>query len=65
MAGSSGRGRERIGRPATGVGKSGMDFERILTRYKDILNYTGTIDEYIAHGGYQALPKALREFQPD
>jgi len=42
-----------------------MDFERILTRYKDILNYTGTIDEYIAHGGYQALPKALREFQPD
>jgi NADH-quinone oxidoreductase subunit F len=41
-----------------------MDFERILTRYKDIPNYTGTIDEYIAHGGYQALPKALREFQP-
>ena len=42
-----------------------MDFERILTRYKDIPSYTGTIDEYIAHGGYQALPKALREFQPD
>jgi len=42
-----------------------MDFERILTRYKDIPNYTGMIDEYIAHGGYQALPKALREFQPD
>lgn len=41
-----------------------MAFEKILTRYKDILNYTGTIDEYIAHGGYQALPKALRELQP-
>jgi NADH-quinone oxidoreductase subunit F len=41
-----------------------MDFERILTRYKDIPNYTGTIDEYIAHGGYQALPKALRELEP-
>jgi NADH-quinone oxidoreductase subunit F len=40
-----------------------MDFERILTRYKDIPNYTGTIDEYIAHGGYQALPKALRELE--
>src|SRR5574341_2432205 len=41
-----------------------MTFEKILTRYQDIPNYTGTIDEYIAHGGYQALPKALREFQP-
>ncbi len=41
-----------------------MAFEKILTRYQDIPNYTGTIDEYIAQGGYQALPKALREFQP-
>ncbi|MEK6716498.1 MAG: SLBB domain-containing protein, partial [candidate division NC10 bacterium] len=41
-----------------------MAFEKILTRYKDLPNYTGTIDEYIAHGGYQALPKALRELQP-
>ena len=41
-----------------------MGFEKILTRYQDIPNYTGAIDEYIAQGGYQALPKALREFQP-
>ena len=41
-----------------------MGFEKILTRYQDIPNYSGTIDEYIAQGGYQALPKALREFQP-
>jgi NADH-quinone oxidoreductase subunit F len=41
-----------------------MTFERILTAYQEIPNYTGTIDEYIARGGYQALPKALREFQP-
>src|SRR5574341_1039164 len=41
-----------------------MAFEKILTRYQDIPNYTGTIGEYIAHGGYQALPKALREFRP-
>ncbi|MBI2562592.1 MAG: NADH-quinone oxidoreductase subunit F, partial [candidate division NC10 bacterium] len=41
-----------------------MAYEKILTRYRDLPNYTGTIDEYIAHGGYQALPKALREFRP-
>jgi len=41
-----------------------MVFEKILTRYRDIPNYTGTIDEYIAQGGYQALPKALRVFRP-
>ena len=41
-----------------------MAFEKILTRYQDIPKYTGTIDAYIAHGGYQALPKALREYQP-
>src|SRR3990172_2275081 len=41
-----------------------MTFEKILTKYQDIPHYTGTIDAYIAHGGYQALPKALREFQP-
>jgi NADH-quinone oxidoreductase subunit F len=49
---------------ATDAGRTGMAFEKILTRYQDIPNYTGTIDEYIAHGGYQALAKALREFQP-
>jgi len=41
-----------------------MAFEKILTRYRDNHNYTGTIDEYIAQGGYQALPKALRVFRP-
>jgi NADH-quinone oxidoreductase subunit F len=41
-----------------------MAFERILTRYQEIPNYTGTIEEYVAHGGYQALPKALKEMRP-
>jgi len=41
-----------------------MTFEKVLTKYQDIPEYTGTIDEYIAHGGYRALPKALRELQP-
>ena len=49
---------------ASGLGKSGVAFEKILTRYQEIPTYTGTLDEYIAHGGYRALPKALREFQP-
>jgi NADH-quinone oxidoreductase subunit F len=41
-----------------------MAFERILTRYKEIPNYTGTIEEYLAHGGYRALPEALKDMQP-
>ena len=41
-----------------------MPFEKILTQYQDIPDYAGTIDEYIAHGGYRALAKAFREFQP-
>jgi NADH-quinone oxidoreductase subunit F len=41
-----------------------MAFERILTRYQEIPNYTGTIEEYVAQGGYQALPKALKEMRP-
>jgi len=41
-----------------------MAFERILTRYKEIPNYTGTIEEYLAHGGYRALPEALKTMQP-
>ncbi|HSB80032.1 MAG TPA: NADH-quinone oxidoreductase subunit NuoF [Candidatus Methylomirabilis sp.] len=41
-----------------------MVFERILTRYKEIPNYRGTIQEYLAHGGYQALPKVLKDLQP-
>ncbi|HEX9899549.1 MAG TPA: NADH-quinone oxidoreductase subunit F, partial [Candidatus Methylomirabilis sp.] len=41
-----------------------MTFEKVLTTYQDIPQYTGTIDDYIAHGGYRALPKALQELQP-
>ncbi|HYL82381.1 MAG TPA: SLBB domain-containing protein, partial [Candidatus Acidoferrum sp.] len=41
-----------------------MAFERILTRYKEIPNYTGGMEEYLAQGGYQALPKVLKEMQP-
>jgi NADH-quinone oxidoreductase subunit F len=42
----------------------GVAFERILTRYKEILNYTGSMEEYLAQGGYQALPKVLKGMQP-
>jgi NADH-quinone oxidoreductase subunit F len=41
-----------------------MAFERILTRYKETPSYTGTIEEYLAHGGYRALPEALKDMQP-
>lgn len=42
----------------------GVAFERILTRYKEIPNYTGGMEEYLAQGGYQALPKVLKGMQP-
>ena len=42
----------------------GVAFERILTRYKEIPSYTGRIEEYLAHGGYQALPEVLKEMRP-
>jgi NADH-quinone oxidoreductase subunit F len=38
--------------------------ERLLTRYQDTPGYTGTLREYMAHGGYQAIPKVLREMSP-
>ena len=41
-----------------------MSFEKVLTRYQDIPGYGGTLDEYTAHGGYQALHKVLKEMQP-
>src|SRR5512136_2788629 len=41
-----------------------MAHERILTRYKEIPGYTGTLPEYQAHGGYQALAKALAGMEP-
>ncbi len=41
-----------------------MALEKVLTRYQDVPGYRGTIEDYLALGGYQALPKALREMQP-
>jgi len=43
-----------------------MSVEKILTRYQDIPGYTGTMDEYVAHGGYRAVAKVLgdRAMQP-
>jgi NADH:ubiquinone oxidoreductase subunit F (NADH-binding) len=41
-----------------------MACEKILTRYQEIPGYTGTINEYVAHGGYQALVQALMHMQP-
>jgi NADH-quinone oxidoreductase subunit F len=41
-----------------------MAFERVLTAYQDLPNYRGSIDDYLAAGGYQALPKALTEMEP-
>jgi NADH-quinone oxidoreductase subunit F len=41
-----------------------MAFERVLTRYQEIPGYGGTLREYVAHGGYQALPKVLKEMAP-
>ena len=39
-------------------------FEKIVTRNFDVPGYTGSLAEYVRQGGYQALPKALREYQP-
>lgn len=41
-----------------------MAGERVLTRYQEIPGYTGGLDQYLAHGGYQALAKVLREMSP-
>jgi NADH-quinone oxidoreductase subunit F len=41
-----------------------MGFEPVLTRYKTIPGYTGSLPDYLAHGGYQALPKALKDLTP-
>jgi NADH-quinone oxidoreductase subunit F len=38
--------------------------ERIVTKYIDVPGID-TLDTYRAHDGYQALAKALREYQPD
>ncbi|RME71538.1 MAG: NADH-quinone oxidoreductase subunit F, partial [Chloroflexi bacterium] len=38
--------------------------EHVLLRHRDIENIRD-IDVYLAHGGYEALKKALTELQPD
>ncbi|MBI5167709.1 MAG: NADH-quinone oxidoreductase subunit NuoF [candidate division NC10 bacterium] len=38
--------------------------EKILFRNMDLPGYTGSIGDYLKQGGYQALSKALKEFQP-
>jgi len=38
--------------------------EKILFRNMDLPGYTGSIGDYMKQGGYQALSKALKEFQP-
>ncbi len=39
--------------------------EAVLLKRAETPGYTGSLAEYEAHGGYQALPKALREYKPE
>ncbi|HTX52304.1 MAG TPA: NADH-quinone oxidoreductase subunit NuoF [Candidatus Baltobacteraceae bacterium] len=39
-------------------------FEKVLTRYQTIPGYRGTLPEYEAHGGYQALHTVLGKMAP-
>ncbi len=41
-----------------------MAHEKVLTRYQEIPGYAGSLAEYRAHGGYQALAKALAGLKP-
>jgi NADH-quinone oxidoreductase subunit F len=41
-----------------------MANEKVLTAYQEIPIYRGRLDDYLAAGGYQALPKALKEMPP-
>ncbi len=41
-----------------------MTVARVLTRYQEIPGYGGSLREYQAHGGYQALPRVLKEMTP-
>jgi NADH-quinone oxidoreductase subunit F len=41
-----------------------MAHERVLTRYKDVPGYTGSLRDYVAAGGYRALPKVVTEMTP-
>lgn len=38
--------------------------EKILTKRFEIPGYRGTLEEYVATGGYQAIAKALKEHTP-
>jgi len=39
--------------------------EKVLTKRFEISGYRGTIEEYLATGGYQAIPRALKEHSPE
>src|SRR3989337_3800060 len=39
--------------------------EKVLTKRFESLGYRGTIEEYLATGGYQAIPRALKEHSPE
>jgi NADH-quinone oxidoreductase subunit F len=41
-----------------------MGFEKVLTRYQEIPGYTGTLDAYVGHGGYQAARAVLGKMAP-
>jgi NADH-quinone oxidoreductase subunit F len=41
-----------------------MAFQKVLTAYQEIPGYRGSLEDYLAAGGYQALPKALKEMTP-
>ncbi len=40
-------------------------FEKVLLRRAETPGYTGSLADYEAGGGYQALPVALREYKPE
>src|SRR5574341_1736991 len=40
-------------------------FEKVLLKRAETPAYTGSLADYEAHGGYQALPKALRGYKPE
>jgi NADH-quinone oxidoreductase subunit F len=41
-----------------------MGFEKVITRYQEIPGYTGTLDAYVGHGGYQAARAVLGKMPP-
>lgn len=39
-------------------------YERVLTKNMELPGYTGSLEDYRKQGGYQAVAKALKEYQP-